>query len=165
MIRAAGLALVLTLAAGCGFREEDAIKDRLAEIAGSLSVPENDGELGRIARIAALSRAFAPDVRVSTGVSPRPGAQIPPEIVGRESLLALAGRWIPPPGGLVVEFVDVQVTLDDSRATASVYCTARMTSGRDEQPVVDARELTVGFSKIDGEWLVTSVRPEETLSR
>jgi hypothetical protein len=164
MIRPAGLVLTLTLVAGCGFSEEDAITDRMSAIAESLSVPANDSELGRVARVASLSKAFAPDVRVTTGVAPRPGAQVPPEIVGRESLLALAGRWIPPPGGLVVEFVDVQVTLDDGGANASVYCTARMTSG-EEQPIVDARELTVGFSKVDGEWLVTSVRPEDTLSR
>jgi hypothetical protein len=128
-------------------------------------VPANDGDLGRLARIASLRNALAPDVQVSSGVSPRPGAQIPSEISGRDAVLALVGRWTPPPGGVTVEFVDLQVTLDASRANAQVYCTAKLTSGTAEQPLVDARELTIGVARIDGDWLITSIRPEETLSR
>ena len=137
----------------------------MSAIAESLSVPQNDGELGRIARMAALRNVLAPGVAVSTGVSARPGAEVPPELVGRDTVLALVGRWVPPAGGVTIEFVDAQVTLDASRATAQVYCTARVSSGPDERPVVDARELTIGFSKLDGSWLVVSVRPEETLVR
>ena len=66
---------------------------------------------------------------------------------------------------MTVELVDMQLTLGDSRVYAPVYCTARVSSGPDERPLVDARELTIGFSKIDGTWLITSVRPEETLVR
>jgi hypothetical protein len=95
----------------------------------------------------------------------RPGAEIPQELVGRDAVLALAGRWAPPAGGVTIEFVDMQVTLDASRASAQVYCTARISSGPDDRPVVDARELTIGFSKIDGSWLLASVRPEDTLVR
>ena len=151
--------------AACVPSEEREIRNQLSGIAETLSVPAKDGDLGRLARIASLRNALAPDVQVSTGVSPRPGAQIPPEISGRDSVLALVGRWSPPPGGVTVEFVDVNVTLDASRTGAQVYCTVKAASGSDEKPVVDARELTIGFSRIDGEWLITSVRPEETLSR
>ena len=156
--------MVIALAA-CAPSEERAIRNQLSDIAETLSVPANDGDLGRLARVASLRNALAPDVQVLTGVTLRPGAQIPSEISGRDGVLALVGRWSPPPGGLTVEFVDMQVTLDDSRTSAQVYCTAKLTSGTAEPPVVDARELTVGFSLIDGEWLITSIRPEETLSR
>ena len=133
-------------------------------IAESFTVPANEGELARIARIAMLRRTLAPDIRVSTGASSRVGAQTPSDVVGRDGVLALVSRWSPPPGGVVVDFVDMNVTLDDSGATAQVYCTAKITSGT-EQPLVDARELRIALSKIDGMWLVTSVRPEDTLRR
>ena len=152
-------------AVACGDSDERAIKNQMSAIAESLSVPENDGELGRIARIAALRNVLAPDIAVSTGTSSRPGAEVPPELVGRDAVLALVGRWVPPAGGVTIEFVDMQVTLDASRATAQVYCTARMSSGPDERRVVDARELTIGVSRIDGSWLIASVRPEDTLVR
>ena len=157
--------VVVAIAVACGDNDERAIRNQMSAIAESLSVPANDGELGRIARIAALRNVLAPDIAVSTGASSRPVAEVPPELVGRDAVLALAGRWVPPGGGVTIEFVDVQVTLDASRATAQVYCTARISSGPDERPVVDARELTIGFSRIDGSWLVASVRPEDTLVR
>jgi hypothetical protein len=155
----------VTALAACAPGEERAIRNQLSDIAETLSVPANDGDLGRLSRIASLRKALAPDVQVTTGVSARSGAPLPSEISGRDGVLAFVGRWSPPPAGVTVEFVDVQVTLDDSRMNAQVYCTVQVMSGTAEKPVVDARELTIGFSRIDGEWLMTSIRPEETLSR
>jgi hypothetical protein len=151
--------------AACAPGEERAIRNQLSDIAETLSVPANDGDLGRLSRVASLRNVLAPDVQVLTGVSARPGAQMPSEISGRDGVLAFVGRWSPPPGGVTVEFVDMQVTLDDGRMHAQVYCTVQVTSGTAEKPLVDARELTIGFSRIDGEWLISSIRPEETLSR
>jgi hypothetical protein len=60
----------------------------------------------------------------------------------------------------------VQVTVDAGQASAQVYCTVKVISrGTGEQPIVDARELTASFAKVEGAWLVTWVRPEETLIR
>ena len=164
-MRLVALGIILAAVTGCGDGDERAIRKQMSAVAEALTVPANDGELGRVARIAAVRNVLAPDIRVSTSVTARPGAQVPPELIGRDAVLALAGRWVPPPGGVTVEFVDVQVTVDNGRVNAHVYCTARVSSGPEEQPIVDARELTVGFSKIDGTWLITSVRPEETLVR
>jgi hypothetical protein len=157
--------VIVACAVGCGDSDERAIRNQMSAIADALTVPENDGELGRIARLASLRNLLAPDIAMSTGVPDRPGAEVPPEIVGRDAVLALAGRWVPPAGGVTIEFVDMQVTLDASRLGAQVYCTARISSGPDERPVIDARELSIGFSKIDGSWLIASARPEETLVR
>lgn len=163
--RMAALVAMALLVPGCGGGDERAIRNRMSAIAKALTVPANEGELGRVARIASLRNVLAEHIQVSTGAAARPGAQIPPEVVGRDAVLGLAARWAPPASGVTVEFVDIQVTLDGSGAAAQVYCTAQATSGPPERPVVDARELTVGFSRLDGAWLVTSVRPEETLSR
>ena len=161
----AAVLVIAVMMSGCGGGDEGAIKNQMSAIAQALSVPASEGELGRITRIASLRNALAENIQVSTGAPVRPGAQIPPELVGRDAVLGLAARWSPPRAGVTVEFVDVQVTVADGGATAQVYCTAQATSGPPEQPVVDARELTVGFAKIGGEWLVSSVRPEDTLTR
>ncbi len=157
------LIAVLTMTTACGGGEEGAIKKQIESIAEILSVPAAEGELGRVARIAALRKVFAENLRVSIGGSAP--AQVPPDIVGRDAVLALLGRWTPPVGGFELEFVDLQVTVDPGGATAQVCGTARATSGTNDPPDVDARELTVGFAKIDGDWVITSVRPEETLTR
>ena len=159
------IVLLAATAFACGNGDERAIKSQMSTIAATLTVPANDGDLGRLSRIASMRNTLAPDVQVFTGIAARPGAQMPAELVGRDAVLALASRWTPPAGGVTVEFVDLQVTLDPSRVTAQVYGTAKVTSGPPERPVVDARELTMGFSKIDGAWLVSSVRPEDTLVR
>ena len=137
----------------------------MSVIAKALTVPANEGELGRVARLASLRNALAQDIQVSTGGSAQPGAQLPPEVAGRDAVLALAARWAPPAGGVTVEFVDIQVTLDPAGNAAQVYCTAQVTSGPPERPLVDARELRIGFAKTEGSWLVSSVHPEQTLTR
>ncbi len=159
------LVAIALLVPGCGNSDVRAIEDQLSAIEKALTVPGSEGELGRVARVASLRNAFAENIQVSTGATAAPAAQIPPELIGRDAVLALAARWAPPAGGVTVEFVDAQITLDPSNVTAQVYCTVQATSGPPERPLVDARELTVGFSKIDGEWLVSSVRPEATLAR
>ena len=163
--RRAGPIAIALLVLGCGGGDERAIRARMDSIAQALTVPANEGELGRIARIASLSSGLAETIEISTGVTTSAGATGSEEFVGRDAVLGLAARWAPPAGGVTVEFVDVQVTLGGGAATAQVYCTAQAMSGPAERPLVDARELTVGLSKIDGEWLVSSVRPEATLAR
>ena len=159
------LVAIALLVSACGNSDVRAIEDQMSAIEKALTVPGSEGELGRVARIASLRNRLAENIQISTGSTAAPGARIPPELVGRDAVLALAARWAPPAGGVTVEFVDAQITLDPSNVTAQVYCTVQATSGTPDRPVVDARELTVGFSKIDGEWLVSSVRPEATLSR
>ena len=164
-MRIAHLVVAVAIATvSCSSGDERAIRNQLSAIATSLTVPANENELGRIARIATLRSALAPDVRVVTGVTARPGGEIPTEIVGRDTALGLASRWSVA-GGIAVEFVDVHVTLDDAGDSAAVYCTAKLTTGTSQHPAIDARELTIAFSKVDGAWLVTSVRPENTLIR
>jgi len=138
--------------------EERAIVGRLDALATTLSAPAGDGPLGLVARVAELRGYFAPEVRV------RVGSQ---EVVSRDALLAMVGRWTPPPGGAVVEFVDTEVTLAADRGSAQVSLTATVSSrdARTGEAVVDAREARVALAKQDGEWVLTSVESAETLER
>lgn len=139
---------------------ERAIKNRLGELAGALSVPANDGDLGRVTRVAKLRHYFAEDVRVRAGASG-------PEITSRDALLGIMGGWTPPPGGWTVEFVDVHVALGQESTTAQVHLTAKV-SGHDprtSEPTLDAREATLTMAKRDGDWVVATVEATETLQR
>ena len=51
------------------FNPSRAVKRRLGEIAGVLSVPDGEPQLARVARVARLRGYLAPDVRVRAGGS------------------------------------------------------------------------------------------------
>jgi hypothetical protein len=138
---------------------ERAIKNRLRELAETLSVPVNDGDLGRVTRIAQLRHYFADDVHVRAGAGS--------EITSRDALLGVVGSWTPPAGGWTIEFVDMQVTLGQESTTAQVYLTATI-SGHDVQTgeaTLDAREANVTMSKPGSEWVVTGVESVDTRQR
>lgn len=140
------------------FSDERAVRSRLNELADTLSMPANTSDIARVTRLAGLRRYFSDAVHV------RFGGQ---EVTSRDALVALLGRWTPPPGGVTVEFVDVQVTLDPAGVGAQVYLTAKAT-GRDARtgdPTIDAHEANVTMAKRDGDWVVSNVESEETLQK
>jgi hypothetical protein len=139
---------------------ERTIKNRLRGLAETLSVPVNDGDLGRVTRVAELRHYFADDVHVRTGAARS-------EITSRDALLGLVGGWTPPAGGWTIEFVDMQVTVGQESTAAQVYLTAKI-SGHDAQTgeaTLDAREANLTMSKPGSEWVVTSVESVDTLQR
>lgn len=137
--------------------EERAIKRRLNELAEIVSLPETEPELGRVTRVAGVRGYLADDLRIQTGS----------QEVSRDAVLAVVGRFTPPPGGILVDFVDTQVTLAPDSTTADVYLTVKITTrdSRTGEPTLDAREATVGMAKRRGEWVVTSAATLETLRR
>ncbi len=140
------------------FSDERAIRSRLGELADTLSMPATAGDIARVTRLAGLRKFFTDDVHV------RFGGQ---EVTSRDALLALVSRWAPPPGGVTVEFVDVQITVDDGAAEARVYLTAKVT-GRDArtgEPTIDAREANITMTRGDGGWALSSAESQETLQK
>lgn len=135
--------------------EERAIERRLNELAEIVSLPETESELGRVTRVARVGGYLADDLRVQNG----------PQEVSRDAILAIVGRFRPPPGGILVEFVDAQVMLEPDSTTADVYLTVKITTRdtRTGEPTLDAREANVGMAKRNGDWVVTSAATAETL--
>jgi hypothetical protein len=155
------IAIASVVLAGLAFRfwpsDERFIRRRLNAVAGTLTVPENDSELGRVSRVAELRKYVAEDVRL------RSGGQ---EIVSRDVLLAFLVAFTPPPGGFSVELLDTQVTVAADGLTAQVYTDVKITShDTTGAPTIDAREATIVVAKREGEWLITGAETKETLRR
>jgi hypothetical protein len=157
-------AVVLLLAIVLGYRwwtsDERAIRKQLTAIAESLTVTPNEGSLGPVTRVAMLRRMLAPDVRVTAGPASPDGDAAGAgahSLVGRDAVLGAASRWAAP-GGVKVDFVNVRVQLSDDRGSARVSCTATTTSpGASGEPAVDARDVRIDFTRIEGAWLVSFV--------
>jgi hypothetical protein len=160
-----GLAAILVVVAiGIAYRwwasDERAIRRQLSAIAEAMSVPPNEGSLGPVTRVATLRRTLAPDVRVSAtspGAPATASGEPAQQLDGRDVVLGAVGRWMPPRGGIMIDFTDEQVTVA-SAGIADVRCTVRLV-GRDDaaEPRVDERRLEMRFTKIDGAWLVQAV--------
>jgi SnoaL-like domain len=140
------------------FNPNRAVKQRLGELAAAASVPVDEPALDRLSRPARVRAFFADDATIRLG-----DAQ--PAVESPDSLAAAITAWSPPPGGVTIAFVDVQVNVD-SRTTARAYLTVEVTT-RDEstgQPSFENHEAKVALAKRDGVWLITSAEPNEAPS-
>ena len=131
------------------FNPARAIKQRLGQVAAALSVPAPDSDIARLERLAQLRNYLADDVRVDVA-----GAQ---PLSSRDAVLAIVGGFRPAPGGVDVNFVDTQVTVDSAdqgRAFLTVEVTTpdRQTGER----TIDSREAMVTLARRAGNWVITS---------
>jgi hypothetical protein len=131
-----------------------AVKRRLGEIAAALSIPPNEGDISRVARLGELRRYLADDVHVRAGRAA--------EITSRDMAVAAAAAWRPPPGGGNVRFADVQVFIESADA-AHAYLSVELASTDREsgQTIIDARDASVDLARRGGEWVVTKVESKE----
>jgi hypothetical protein len=131
------------------FNPSRAVKRRLGEIAAALSIPAQEADMNRIARLAQLRTFLAADLRVRSGEPPQ-------EMVSRDTVLALVAGFRAAAGGLDVRFTDTQVFVD-AEAAAHAYLTVDLVTPDPQsgQPTIDSRDASVDLAKIDGQWLVT----------
>jgi hypothetical protein len=129
------------------FNPNRKVKARLGDIAAALSVPADEGELGRVTRLAQLRKFVTGDVHIRIG---REGA----DITSREAALAAAGTFRPA-GGWNLDFADVDVRVnDDDTARAFVTADATTKDPRAGTQTLDSRDVTFLLVKQDGDWLV-----------
>lgn len=131
------------------FNQNRIVKRRLGELAATLSVPAQEADFERVARLARLRQYLADDIKVQTG---RSG----PELTSREAVMAAAAGWKPEQGSNV-NFVDTDVKLDADRARA--YTTAEVSTRdpRTGEQTLDSREAMLALVRRDGLWLVSAV--------
>ena len=135
------------------FNPARAVKLRLGEVAGALSIPEGEADVARIARLARLRGYLADDLHIRAGDA---------EIASRDAAVALAAGWKPEPGSGDVHFADVQVFIE-SETAAHAYLAVELTridrgSG---QPTVDLRDASVSLEKRNDVWVVTKAESKE----
>jgi hypothetical protein len=130
-----------------------ALKRQMGEIAAALSVPANESDVARIARIAQLGRHLAADVRVHAGAD---------DISSRDAVLgALSARKLAA-AGVDVQFVDTQVFIDsDTVARAYMLVEIGTPDPRGGQPTIERQDASVRLEKRDGQWLITNVESKE----
>jgi hypothetical protein len=139
------------------FNPARAVKQRLGEVAAVLSVPEEESEIARVARLAQLRRFLADDIRIRIGAE---------EIRTRETAIAAAAAWKPRPGEGDVHFADVQVFIETD-AAAHAYLAVELTTVDREsgRSTVDSRDASVGLEKRNGEWVITTAESKEMPAR
>jgi hypothetical protein len=139
------------------FNPARAVKQRLGQVAGALSVPEAEADMARLARIARLRGYLADDLHVRVGAS---------DVGSRDMALAIAAGWKPEPGSGDVHFADVQVFIE-SETAAHAYLAVELTSLDKESghATVDSRDASVNLAKRDGEWVITTAESKELPGR
>ncbi len=132
------------------FNPHRVIKRRLGELAATLTVPPEAADAARVTRLAQLSRYFADRVVVILDGKAA-------ETVTREALVGEVGR-LTPANGVNVDFVDVQVNVDQeagARAYLGIEVTTRdPVTGRQ---TLDAREGSAAFVRNDDDWVISAV--------
>jgi hypothetical protein len=124
--------------------------DTLAKLA---SVPAEEQDLARLARARNFGAMLATDVSVSFEDGTR-------ALDGRDALMLLVAQPAGITGGIHVDLRDVSVDVAASgtEATSTGRARAAFTDPHTRQPSGDERDLTLLWRKIDGDWLVSSVR-------
>lgn len=137
------------------FNPHRVIQRRLGHVAAALSAPANETDVERLARLARLRTYLSPNVHVRAAVGG-------PEIPSRDALFAALASWTAPPGGMNVDFVDVQVNVDTD-TTARAFLTVEVTTEgpQDPQPTQDTREARVALAIENGEWVITAAEPND----
>jgi ketosteroid isomerase-like protein len=131
------------------FNQNRVVKRLLGELAATVSIPADEADLERIARLARLRQYLVEDIKVTSGRSGQ-------ELSSRDAVMAAAAGWKPDRGGNV-DFVDVDVKVDGD--TARAYATAEVTTrdSRTDEQTLDAREVQLSLVKHGGEWAVSGV--------
>ena len=137
------------------FNPNRMIKTRLGDVAMALSIPGDEAEFGRLARLAQLRKLATPEIHVRVGKSG-------PDLASRDAVLAALSAWPAPPGGRNIDFLDVDVKVN-SDGTARAFVTAEASTHDPNSPrqTLDSREVTFSLVKQDGEWLVSEAEVKD----
>ena len=154
---ALGIVVIAVLAAAyVGYRvlwpsQEDQLRGALAALAATVSVPEQEGDLPRLARVQQAKNYLVEDLLVEVEDGPVMG--------GREAVLgALAAAKVRGPAR--VRFTDVSVRLQGDERSASVTATVEIEQPdpRSGTPSVDAREVDMTWVRPDNSWVLQRAR-------
>jgi hypothetical protein len=137
--------------------EEKRIRRMLGELAEVTSIPSRSTPAGNLAAVNRLRDFLTAEVEVDV--------ELPGEhrhsLVGRQELVQAALAARANLQGLKVEFLDVAVTLDPGRETATVNLTVRVTQAGERDFLVE--ELKLALKQEDRQWRLAKAETVRTL--
>lgn len=142
-------AVVLALAAASVWRSDRRqIQRRLDALAKTASVAGSETPVERLARASRLGTFFAEDVMIQT-------SQDRSSFVGgRQAVVGMAVQGAAAYGSINVAFEDLKIAVTDP-STATVYMRATVSEAAPQGGLLEARDVTLTLSNVNGEWLVS----------
>ena len=141
------LALVAWVAYRWWFDPERVITRRLHDLAGLLSVPQREGDLDRLARVAGLKAFFTPDIQIRVG-------DAAPAVLSRDALIGMAATSRSTARPSTVRVTESQVTVDsESSAVARVTVELAGAEGTGGE-MRDVRAMQLRLTHADDEWRI-----------
>jgi len=154
IIGGAGVWLWLTLNPS----PQKVIRGQLHRLAAQVSFTTAESDIARLGKIAGITRFFTPEVDVKLAFRGRSEqGVITHEFIqaGTASLRENA------PGGLQVEFLDLNVTMSPDRRAATVELTLKATTPGDNQ--FNVQEMKFDLGRTNDQWLIYRVETVRTL--
>ena len=137
--------------------EEDHIRQRLHELAETVSTTREHRDAARLIHIAGLKQFFTEDVSVHFHGNI-------PSVGDRKKLLQMAYVALQQEPNLTVAFEDITVIYNDGTQQAQVNTTVVVTGAHSQRAKsVNAQEMEMDLVKPEGEWLIKVVRPVEVM--
>ena len=147
------IVIFLLMIAGVAYRywpdEERDVRRHVVNLAETLSLEGAENAALSATRFAVLREYFAPDVRIRYDGK---------ELQGRDSVLDAIRESNPPPGGILVEFLDVAIALSPDHRTADVTLRSHV-SARNvpvAQSFIQSRTVRATMEQRDGDWVIAS---------
>ena len=143
------LAILVWTAYRWWFDPERVITRRLHALAGILSVPEREGDVDRLARVARLKGFFTPELRIRVG-------DTEPAVLSRDALMGAAATSRNTAGDSTVRVTESQVTVD-SHTSAGARVTVEL-AGHDGTgaEMRDVRAMQIRLTHADDEWRIAA---------
>jgi len=137
---------------------ERVIRQQLSEVAKLASFAANEAPLAKMANAQKLSSFFSDDAEVRVEVQ----GFAPQSLKGREDIFQKALGVRQYLASVNVEFLDVNVSVNQDRQTAVANLTAKIKVSveKDFYP----QELKFTFKKINGKWLIIRIEMVKTLA-
>ena len=138
--------------------DESQIRQLLTRVADGVGGSGESGNIEVLAQVAALQNDFAVDATVDAGEPFQ-------RLSGRQAIVSAAARIRVGVRNLEVRFPEVSIDVAEDREQATALVTAEARFDDEEGRSMDARELEMGFSHVDGRWVISSVTLVQPLKR
>jgi len=136
---------------------QQAVRNRLNQVAQLASSSGNEGNFSRVANVQKLGRLFSPDVQVLVDIT---GAESY-TFNSREELMQAAMAAKRFTSGLKAEFLDMNIEMGTADESALVDLTLKARVNGESDMIV--QELKFTLKKINGDWLITRIETVKTL--